>query len=92
MPQCTRTGIRAAAHGEGMRTIVEHSAAHSDPSASAAPAPRDFAAELMGDGPGATRRAAVDLVIEATRAVRGLRSRMGLSDADVQDAIGETLL
>lgn len=38
------------------------------------------------------RHAAASLLAETGRAVRGLRWRMGLGDADVQDAIGETML
>ncbi|GGR19283.1 hypothetical protein ACFOE1_09305 [Agromyces mediolanus] len=55
-------------------------------------APRDWTVDLASDDPHEVRRAAAELLDETVRAVRGLRSRMGLGDADVQDAIGETLL
>ncbi|MCM3657479.1 hypothetical protein M3147_09475 [Agromyces mediolanus] len=54
--------------------------------------PRDWTVDLASEDPHEVRRAAAELLDETTRAVRGLRVRMGLGDADVQDAIGETLL
>ncbi|MGX5697766.1 hypothetical protein ACWKWP_16325 [Agromyces soli] len=54
--------------------------------------PRDWAAELRSGDRAVVRRAAASLLAETTRAVRGLRWRMGLGDADVQDAVGETML
>lgn len=75
--------IAAAAHVGGM-TI------HSTAPAEAAPT--DYGAELTGADPRRVRTAARALLEEVTRAVRGLRLRTGLGDADVQDAIGETLL
>lgn len=47
--------------------------------------------ELADGDRRAVHRAAAELVTETTRAVRGMRRRMGLGDADVQDAVGETL-
>jgi len=54
--------------------------------------PRDWTVDLASEDPHEARRAAAELLEETVRAVRGLRARMGLGDADVQDAIGETLL
>ncbi|MGH3705739.1 MAG: hypothetical protein ACRDT9_13980 [Agromyces sp.] len=54
--------------------------------------PRDFRADLVSPDPDVRRAAAAGLVVEVTRAVRGLRRRVGLSEADAEDAIGETLL
>lgn len=89
MPQRRRSGIGAAAHKRGMRTDSDPAA----PADSHLPAePRDLAAGLKSRRPQVVRGAAADLVAEATRAVRGLRSRVGLSPTDVEDAIGETLL
>jgi hypothetical protein len=56
------------------------------------PAPRDWAVELRAGDRAVVRDAAASLLAEASRAVRGLRRRTGLGDADVQDAIGETML
>jgi hypothetical protein len=53
---------------------------------------RDWTVDLADPSAPGARRAAYELVDEVTRAVRGLRRRIGLSDADVQDAIGDTLL
>lgn len=54
--------------------------------------PRDWTVDLADPTAPGARAAAQDLVAEVTRAVRGLRRRVGLSDLDVQDAIGDTLL
>ncbi|WP_350348566.1 hypothetical protein ABIQ69_01160 [Agromyces sp. G08B096] len=56
------------------------------------PRVRDWTIDLAAADAGDRRAAAADLVEEVSRAVRGLRRRVGLGDADVQDAIGETLL
>lgn len=56
-----------------------------------APTPRDWTVELASDDRRAVHRAAAGLIAETTRSVRGMRLRMGLRDADVQDAVGETL-
>jgi hypothetical protein len=53
---------------------------------------RDWTIDLADPSAPGARTAAHELVDEVTRAVRGLRRRIGLSDADVQDAIGDTLL
>lgn len=54
--------------------------------------PRDWTVDLADPAAPGARAAAHELVAEVTRAVRGLRRRVGLSDLDVQDAIGDTLL
>jgi hypothetical protein len=58
----------------------------------AAPTPHDYRTGLESTDPSVRREAAAGLVAEVTRAVRGLRRRVGLSEADADDAIGETLL
>ncbi|MFK4731512.1 hypothetical protein ROT00_17620 [Agromyces mediolanus] len=68
---------------------------HLDRTAGSAPPsapPRDWTIDLASEDPHEVRRAASELLAETTRSVRGLRNRMGLSDADMQDAVGETLL
>jgi hypothetical protein len=59
---------------------------------STAETPRDWTVELADPSAPGARLAAHELIAEVTRAMRGLRRRVGLSDLDVQDAIGDTLL
>ena len=83
-------GSGAAAHVKSMTIITDlpvHCPERTEPMV-----PRDFGVELADADAGVRRRAAGALIVEVARAVRGLRRRVGLSDADVQDAIGETLL
>jgi len=54
--------------------------------------PRDWTEDLADPAAPGARVAAHELVAEVTRAIRGLRRRVGLTDADLQDAIGDTLL
>jgi hypothetical protein len=79
----------AAAHELGMRSTAP---ADATPDPGVRDEVRDWTVDLADPAAPGARTAARELVDEVMRAVRGLRRRVGLSDADVQDAVGDTLL